>query len=685
MSTTHNNMGTRNERKERKHTENKFDFVSFRSFRSFRVPILFSLMLALVYSCDDMEDINPLPDDTGENITETGTAELYILSEGLFNLNNSSLARYTFSSNKNVPDYFLKVNQRGLGDTANDMAIYGSKLYIVVNVSSQIEVIDLPTGKSLKRIPMLTENGSSRQPRTIAFDKNKAYVCSFDGTVARIDTTSLTIEAYTTAGRNPDGICVQNNKLYVSNSGGLDQPNYDNTVSVIDIPSFKETKKITVGNNPGKILPDRYGNIYVAVRGTLSSNQQQHLIRINSQTDEVSQTINEPVLNFAIHNEFAYLYSYSYATRQSTFKVYNLISESIIEDNFIKDDTRINTPFAIKVNPYSGNIYISDAYDYKVRGDVLCFSQQGYLEFRINNIGINPNTILFSDKASQSIIDDEPEDPNAPSAYATRVLEYLPAPGQFINTTTSAYREGYTTEQVLTYATEQIKDRSLLTLGGFGGYIVLGFDHTIPNVGGAYDFKVYGNASYNSSLPGVKAGGSEPGIVLVSKDTNSNGLPDDEWYELAGSEYHSNTIIKDYEITYYRPTTPSSEVRWTDNQNGEGTIPRNSFHADNAYYPAWISEDQITFKGNRLPDNAINQDGVGWVQYPYPWGYADNHPNNTEYTKFKIDWAVNSDGNPVSLDGIDFIKIYTAVNQICGWLGESSTEISTIEDLHFNN
>jgi len=653
----------------------------FTPFRKIRLFFLF--ILILLSSCDDMKDFDPTPDDNDPNLTETGTAELYILSEGLFNLNNSSLARYSFNNSQNVPDYFLKINQRGLGDTANDMAIYGSKLYIVVNVSSQIEVIDLPTGKSIKRIPVLADNGSSRQPRTIAFDKNKAYVCSFDGTIARIDTTSLTIEAYTTIGRNPEGICVQNNKLYVSNSGGLDQPNYDNTVSVIDLPTFTETKKIAVGNNPGKILPDKYGNVYVTVRGNLTSGEQQ-FVRINSQTDVVSQTLNEPVLNFAIDNELAYLYSYDYNTKKSTFKVYNLISETIIENNFISDGTQINTPYAITVNPYSSNIYISDAYDYKVKGDVLCFNQQGYLQYRINNVGINPNTIVFSDKASQSIIDDEPEDPNAPSAYANHVLEYFPAPGQFINTTTSAYREGYTAQQVLDYATEQIKKRSLMTLGGFGGYIVLGFDHTIPNVSEAYDFKIYGNASYNNSISEVKAGGSEPGIVLVSKDTNGNGLPDDEWYELAGSEYHSNDVIRNYEVTYYRPTTPLSKVQWTDNQGATGNIPRNNYHVDNEYYPAWLTDDQITFTGKRLPDNGVNQNG-NWVQYPYSWGYADNHPNNTEFTQFKIDWAVDKDGNPVVLDGIDFVKIYTAVNQICGWMGETSTEISTVEDLHFNN
>ena len=74
-------------------------------------------------------------------------------------------------------------NQRRLGDTANDIAIYGNKIYVVVNVSSTVEVIDFPTGKSIRQISMLRDNGSSRQPRAIAFDKDKAYVCSYDGTV----------------------------------------------------------------------------------------------------------------------------------------------------------------------------------------------------------------------------------------------------------------------------------------------------------------------------------------------------------------------------------------------------------------------------------------------------------------------------------------------------------------------
>lgn len=271
------------------------------------------MLLLLFIACDDMEDKPSIPNIDGSNISETGTAELYILSEGLFNLNNSSLARYSFKKGKLTKNYFKDLNKRGLGDTANDMALYGGKLYIVVNVSSTIEVIDFQTGVSIKQIPMLAENGSSRQPRHITFHKDKAYVCSYDGTVARIDTTSLEIDALTKAGRNPENICIQNDKLYVSNSGGLDYSaglGVDNTVSVIDITSFTEIKKVTVGPNPGCIVPGPDETVYVATHGNNIADGDFHFVKIDCRTDEVAHIYDEKVMNFAISGNIAYLYNY---------------------------------------------------------------------------------------------------------------------------------------------------------------------------------------------------------------------------------------------------------------------------------------------------------------------------------------------------------------------------------------
>lgn len=303
--------------------------------------------------------------------------------------------------------------------------------------------------------------------------------------------------------------------------------------------------------------------------------------------------------------------------------------------------------------------------------------------FRLNNIGLNPNTIIFSDKASQSNIDDNNSNVENPLAFANKVWEYRPAPGQFINTTTSAYKEGFTYEEVLAEATRKIQQKSIISLGGFGGYIVLGFPQSIENIEGEYDFKVKGNAYYNSKTGTGKLGGSaEPGIVFVSQDKNNNKEPDDEWYELAGSEYGKDTETRGYKITYYRPKAANKNIFWTDNQGNEGYILRNSFHSQDSYYPTWIEDNEITFHGTRLKDNAVPENGL-WVGYCYSFGYADNHPNTKEGSNFNIDWAIDSDGKAVKLEYIDFVKIMTAVNQDAGQMGEISTEVMTVENLHF--
>jgi len=219
----------------------------------------------------------------------------------------------------------------------------------------------------------------------------------------------------------------------------------------------------------------------------------------------------------------------------------------------------------------------------------------------------------------------------------------------------------------------------------------------VENRSGKYDFKIWGNAYYFNPNDPTK-GSSEPGIVMVSYDANGNGIPDDPWYELAGSEYCKPQTIKNYEITYYKPdpdkiptphpTLPflidTSYVKWTDNQGNVGYVAQNSFHDTIPYYPQWINDETIVYKGTKLANNGVDISGVGsnYVQYTYPWGYADNHPNNSIRSNFDIDWAVDEDGNKVHLPGIHFVKVYTGVNQYCGWLGETSTEIMGAEDFH---
>ncbi len=354
------------------------------------IPILLGMAACTPEPKDDVLEIPNMPQNDS-------TAIVWVLNEGLFNMNNATLTYFNFTDKHPVQDYFKQQNARGLGDTGNDLQLYGSKMYCIVNVSSQVEVIDPQTGKSIKQIPLFGDGGVPRQPRYIAFDKNKAYVCSFDGTVARIDTASLQVEAVVKVGQNPDGICVANNKLYVSNSGGLNFPDYDNTVSVIDIVSFTEIQKIQVKPNPYRIQADAYGDVYVVSRGNPDEGQY-CLQRINSQTDKLEQTFtNLNTLNFTIAGDYAYMYSYNFFTDVMWIKVLNVKTEQIERENFITDGTQLHTPYGINVDPNTGDVYITDAGDFTVTGDVYCFSKEGKLKFKFG-AGLNPNSMVFVKK-----------------------------------------------------------------------------------------------------------------------------------------------------------------------------------------------------------------------------------------------------------------------------------------------
>ena len=255
------------------------------------------------------------------------------------------------------------------------------------------------------------------------------------------------------------------------------------------------------------------------------------------------------------------------------------------------------------------------------------------------------------------------------------VYEYLPAPGQFINAMPEA-TEADTPETMRQKAETALTEGSMICLGGFGGYVIFGFDHTVINREGN-DFVVLGNAY---------TGWAEPGVIMVSYDANDNGLPDDEWYEIAGSEYHKPTTIKNYEITYYRPASEpieSNYIRWTDNYGQSGYLSNNSYHTQ-TYYPLWI-DDSYTLTGTFLEANIYDLSGenVNWINPAYDWGYADNWANNDARAQIDIDWAVDKNGNPVKLKGIDFVRIHTGNRAEGGWLGEVSTEVSGFTDLNF--
>ena len=267
-------------------------------------------------------------------------------------------------------------------------------------------------------------------------------------------------------------------------------------------------------------------------------------------------------------------------------------------------------------------------------------------------------------------------------AEATKVYEYTPAPGQFINEPLMGFDGKQTTaEAAARYAEGRLEKGLDISLGGFGGYLVVGFDHNVLNFP-QYDFAVMTN-SFDGS--------SEPAVVWVMKDENGNGLPDDTWYELAGSETGKAETIEGYAITYYRPSAPKMAVQWSDNLGVSGEINYlEAHHKQDYYYPEWIEADSYTLVGTRLKARSYDDSGDGtyWVNPHFDWGYADNFSPEDFIAKdrsnrFDISNAVNARGERVELDYINFVKVQSAINFQCGWIGEVSTEVRGFKDINF--
>lgn len=251
-----------------------------------------------------------------------------------------------------------------------------------------------------------------------------------------------------------------------------------------------------------------------------------------------------------------------------------------------------------------------------------------------------------------------------PNSFVTKLIDYQPAPGQFINTDLGN----------LVGANTVIGKKGMVSLGAWGGFIVLGFDHSVINQADKDDVIIYGNPMTTFA---------EPGIVWVMEDTNANGLADDTWYEVAGSEFNKPGYQRNYAVTYSKPAADATPVPWIDSDGVSGVVKTNTYHKQ-AYFPDMKDKDgktitMYTVKGSKLPSSNIDQsNGAMVTSKPFDWGYADN---TVDGDKIDIANAVDQNGKKVVLKGINFIKIQTGIQADMGWLGELSTEVVGVEDI----
>ena len=326
---------------------------------------------------------------------------IYLLNEGNMGSNKATIDYLDFSKGIYIRNIYGERNPnviKELGDVGNDIQVYGNRLYAVINCSHKVEVMDLHSCRRIGQIDI-------PNCRYIRFHGDKAYISSYVGPVSidpnaqlgaifEVDTATLRITRQVTVGYQPEEFEIIGNHLYVANSGGYRAPDYDSTLSVVDLTDFRQVKKIPVCVNPHRVRKDQYNRLWITSRGDHKEVSQQlvcfqplhpTLYTLHHISPSEMVIIGDSMYYYGVH------WSDETMSNQITYGVFNIqnslpfregagVGSSLITDG---TEQNIKIPYGIQVNPYNGDIYITDAKNYVSSGQLHCYSREGKCKWSV--------------------------------------------------------------------------------------------------------------------------------------------------------------------------------------------------------------------------------------------------------------------------------------------------------------
>ena len=374
------------------------------------------LCLAVLFACREIELVVPTEYELLPGVPiapDARPAGMYLLNEANMGSNKSSIDYVDFRNAYYVRNIYAERNPevvKELGDVGNDIQIYGNKLYAVINCSHKVEVMDVRTCKRIGQVDI-------PNCRYIRFAKGKAYVSAYVGPVAidpnaqlgavyEVDTASLAVTRKVTVGYQPDELEVLGEYLYVANSGGYRAPDYDSTVSVVEIYGMKQIQKIPVGINLHRIRKDRYGKRWVPSRGDYNTIPSRLYVLDrkdkNSKEMVVKDTLDIPCSEMYIQGDSLYFYSVEWNKQTErntvTYGIIDVRTGQLVTDHFITDGTEqdIVIPYGICVHPTTGDVYVTDAKNYVSSGVLHCYDRHGKKKWSVRT-GDIPAHMAFYD------------------------------------------------------------------------------------------------------------------------------------------------------------------------------------------------------------------------------------------------------------------------------------------------
>lgn len=324
---------------------------------------------------------------------------MYILGEGRMNNADSRLAMYNFNDESLDCQFFISQNEGAkLGDTAQDLLVYGSKAYVLVNVSDKVVVMNAVTGKLIKEVSFAEKT----QPRFAVGANGKVYMSTYMNGVAVMDTTSLEItKNIALSGAFSENIVRIDNNLYVANSGnkGDSYGGSGTTLSVVSLDSEEETATITVPQNPNRLRVTKDKRLFLSCWGNWTS-VDAHLYEIDYTNKEVLASYEDFTCSkMTVTDKYVYCYHFSYMTYQTEYKRLNLATDEVTDylDSSEPRGYHLQSPYDLAVDPSNNDVFLLDQ-----SGWVLWMNEEGALvkNFELTPDGVNavnPNCVRFVD------------------------------------------------------------------------------------------------------------------------------------------------------------------------------------------------------------------------------------------------------------------------------------------------
>jgi len=378
------------------------------------LKLLLWLLPLCLFSCREDEYVTYMTDeDTGvPSVEETHFDGLYILNEGNMGANRCTLDYLDLSGTDSTIHYYRNIyaernpsTVKELGDVGNDIGIYGSKLWIVVNCSNKVEVCE---ARSTRRLGQVNIDNC----RYLAFDGGFAYVSSYAGPVQvaencplgrvyKVDTLTMQKVDSVVVGYQPEEMAIVDGKLYVANSGGYRVPLYDNRIMVIDLTTFQVIKEIEVDVNLHRLLADSHGQLWVSTRGNYFD-VAPALYCLKD--DKVVARLEIPISSMTIVGDSLYYigttFSYVDGGYKKDFGIVDVALQrcSVAVTFEAPEIKNITLPYGIIVNPHDRDFYILDAKNYVSSGELIHFDADGHFLWRVSTGDIPSRGVFLESK-----------------------------------------------------------------------------------------------------------------------------------------------------------------------------------------------------------------------------------------------------------------------------------------------